>query len=757
MTEPGLGVAPPAPERPAVIRPQSATRRVERPVTPAAGVLAPAVQAVLVGAGSILCAVIVMRLWRAGLALPLRYTAIDDGKFYLMLVKGIIETGWYSSNPGLGAPFGQHLQDYPQGADNLNLLIIRALALFSSNPALVINLFFLLTFGLTSIACHFVLRRLGVSSPVAGVSAILFSLLAYHFFRGESHLLLSAYYSVPLSAYLFLELLGERRLFAARAPPDGRPATYGRPLDRVRAWATGRSLATVGLCLVIGSDNLYYASFALVLIVSATLIAAVRRHRRSALQGLAITALIVGTLAANLAPSLVYRAQHGANVAVERSATADETTAEAFALRPANLVLPVPQSRIAPLRRIASSYDRAIAPHYCESCFASLGAIGTVGLAWLALCAIAAVLGAAGGIAGQRLFRHASLGAGIALAAGTVGGVGSAIEVFITPDIRAWNRISMVIAFFSLLAVALLLDRLVGSLRPRRGGAALAGGLLTAVLVFGVFDQTTDAFIPPYSAIARQWRSDGDFVAEIQARLPRGAAVFQLPYVPFPEGYPQTQPGDQVATYATKYELLRGYLHSTTLRWSYGAMKGRAGDWAAQLAGQPLSVVLASAVAAGFDGVWVDPAGFEPAKATLALAALHSLLGVIPLSSPDRDLWFFDLRRLRARLQRTHSPTQLSRLRAWTLYPLRSTCATGGLRLTNPSASLARATLTVHLLGGGSISRRLSLAPGDTEVRVAGTIRYATLTADALAPFATLGARRAGAVVPGLTGPPCPP
>ena len=756
MTERGLGVATPAPGR-RPTRPQPVTRGVERLGTRGAGVLAPALQAALVVVGSILCAVVVLRLWRADLALPLRYTAIDDGKFYLMLVKGIIETGWYSSNPGLGAPFGQHLQDYPQGADNLNLLIVRGLAVFSSNPALVVNLFFLLTFGLTSFACHFVLRRLGVSAPVAGVTSILFSLLAYHFFRGESHLLLSAYYSVPLSAFLFLELLGERRLFAARAPPGEPPPDYGRPLIRVRAWASRRSLATIGLCLVIGSDNLYYASFALVLIVSATLISAICRRPRSALQGLAITALIVGTLAANLAPSLVYRAEHGANVALERSATADETTAEAFALRPANLVLPVPQSRIAPLRRIASSYDRAIAPHYCESCFASLGAIGTVGLGWLALCAIAAVLGVAGGIAGQRLFRHASVGAGIALVAGTVGGVGSAIEVFVTPDIRAWNRISVVIAFFSLLAVALLLDRLVGSLRPRRGGAALVGGLLTAVLAFGVFDQTTDAFIPPHSAIARQWRSDGDFVAEIQARLPRGAAVFQLPYVPFPEGYPQTQPGDQVATYATKYELLRGYLHSTTLRWSYGAMKGRAGDWSAQLAGQPLSVVLASAVAAGFDGVWVDPAGFEPAKASVVLSALQSLLGVMPLSSPDRDLWFFDLRRFRARLQHTHSPTQLGRLRAWTLHPLRSTCATGGLRLTNPSASPARATLTVHLLSGGSISRRLSLAPGDTEVRIAGTIRYVTLSADALAPFAGIGARGARAVVAGLTGPPCRP
>ena len=56
---------------------------------------------------------------------------------------------------------------------------------------------------------------------------MLFSLLAYHFFRGESHLLLSAYYSVPLSAYLFLELLGERRLFGARRPAAP-PATAAR-------------------------------------------------------------------------------------------------------------------------------------------------------------------------------------------------------------------------------------------------------------------------------------------------------------------------------------------------------------------------------------------------------------------------------------------------------------------------------------------------------------------------------------------------
>ena len=126
-----------------------------------------------------------------------------------MLVKGIADHGWYSSNPSLGAPFGQQLVDYPQGADSLNLLQIRVLALFSSNPGVLINLFFLGTFGLCAFTAHLVLRVLGISALSSGPCTILFSLLAaYHFFRGESHLFLSAYYAVPLTAYLFLRVLG---------------------------------------------------------------------------------------------------------------------------------------------------------------------------------------------------------------------------------------------------------------------------------------------------------------------------------------------------------------------------------------------------------------------------------------------------------------------------------------------------------------------------------------------------------------------
>jgi len=668
--------------------------------------LAPTVEGLLVAGVSLVCVAWALRLWHADLGVPLRYTAADDAKFYLMLVKGIVEHGSYLSNPSLGAPFGQHLYDLPQGADNLNLLILRGLTRFSSNPALVVNLFYLLSFSLASLGSHVVLRALGVSALVAGVISVLFSLLTYHFFRGESHLFLSAYYAVPLAAYLFLRLLGSSALFARRAPQPN--------LSRA-PWVSKRSLATVGLCLVIGSDNIYYATFALVLVICATAIAATRRRRRTIREGVLIVALISATLGFNLAPSIVYRFEHGTNAAVERSAKADASNNEAFALSPLTLVLPAPGDRIAPLRRITARYDRTVAPRYCESCFASLGAIGTIGFGWLGVCGLSALLGAAGWIGARRLLPHAGLGVAVALAAGTVGGLGSLFEVFITPDIRAWNRISVVIAFFSLLAAALLLDGLLAPLRRRRAGPALAAGVLAAVLAFGVYDQTTDAFVPAYAANARQWHSDQSFVAEIEARLPPGAGVFQLPYVPFPEGYPQTRPSDQVATYATKYELLRGYLHSSTLRWSYGAMKGRPGDWSAQLAGQPLALVVASVTAAGFDGLWVDPAGFEPAKARSVLSSLRSLLRVAPLVSPDRDLWFLDLRPYGVRLRRAYSTVALARLRQRTLHPVSTSCATGAAPSRNPL--------------------------GDP----------------ALAPFTRVGRRTAAdSVVAGLTGPPCP-
>ncbi len=188
----------------------------------------------------------------------------------------------------------------------------------------------------------------------------------------------------------------------------------------------------------------------------------------------------LATLAANLAPSLVYRAEHGADPAVERSAAADESSNEALALRPANLILPAPGSRIGPLRadhRPLRPRDRARSTAR-PATRASGPSARSASAGWP--CAVSGRSSARDGRVAASVVVHASAGAAIALAVGTVGGLGALLEVLVTPDIRAWNRISVVIAFLSLLAAALLLDSLVTRAgRPpagRRARRRVAGG-----------------------------------------------------------------------------------------------------------------------------------------------------------------------------------------------------------------------------------------------------------------------------------------
>jgi hypothetical protein len=744
---------------------------------------------------SLLLAGWALRLGEAHLSLPWSYAGEGDTKFYLLLIKGILDHGWFQSNPSLGAPFGLQMYDFPQGADNLNLLMIKGLGLFSHNPAWVLNVFLLLTFPLTAVSAYAALQALGASPVTAAICAVIFALLPYHFYRGESQVLLSAYYSVPLGALLFLRLWEPPGLFTRRAQAGG----PSRLRQRAGGWLSGRSLLTIAMCVVIGSAGLYYAVFALVLLLGGSVVGAIaRRRRQTAISGLLASLAIVVVLAVNLAPSLSYQASHGANGSIART----PLQSDQFGLRLSNLLLPVQQDRLPFLSDVNQRYTEATSTGYCEECFENLGAVGSVGFISLCLLALVSIVGVAGALAVRTIYRAAALGVALSLAVATIGGISSLIAFFLTSDIRGWNRMSLFIAFFSLLTVALLLDaaaRRLAGVGTKRRGQILVGVLLAGTFAFGVLEETSSYFTPNYPKDAREWRSDSAFVNEIQARMPHGTAIFQLPYVPFPEGYGSISTGISVpnTTFDTTYELARGYIHSHTLRWSYGAMKGRAADWQGALAAKPLYLSLAAAASDGFQGLWVDPHGYSTVERKRLAPQLKRLLGVQPLFSPAHDLLFFDLRPFARKLSRLHSQAQTRALRYATLYPLRTACeGSEGLALVNPSRHPRTATLTmrlsadagapskllVHYPGGaiqaislyaGSImlSRGLSLPPGKSTVSFslpgvprahaarleALATEQATLTESPLTPFERVPAGTpADAELPaGAIPPPC--
>src|SRR5947199_5240113 len=77
------------------------------------------------GAAVILCLLILtaaLRLWRADLYIPL--SSKGDSLLTQLWIKGMLENGWYLSNPSLGAPFGQEMHDYPM-ADGLHFGLMK--------------------------------------------------------------------------------------------------------------------------------------------------------------------------------------------------------------------------------------------------------------------------------------------------------------------------------------------------------------------------------------------------------------------------------------------------------------------------------------------------------------------------------------------------------------------------------------------------------------------------------------------------------
>jgi phosphoglycerol transferase len=75
-----------------------------------------------------------------------------------------------------------HYEAYP-AMENFHFVLIKLLSLFTSDHALVINLFYLLTFPLTALTALYFFRHFKFSFGPAVVGSLLYAFLPYHFFR----------------------------------------------------------------------------------------------------------------------------------------------------------------------------------------------------------------------------------------------------------------------------------------------------------------------------------------------------------------------------------------------------------------------------------------------------------------------------------------------------------------------------------------------------------------------------------------------
>jgi phosphoglycerol transferase len=593
-----------------------------------------------------------MQLWRADLSIPFSYSG--DVSSIGLWIKSLIDGVWYFHNNFVGMPFGLDMYDFPISS-NFDFFLIKIMSLFSTNYAVLMNLFYLSTFPLTTISTVFVLRKLKISFSLSIFGSLLFTFVPYHFLRGEGHFLFSQYFLLPLIILVILRIFENPDLFFTN-----------RKLDETRKFLINRkSIFCIIVCILIGSTCVYYAFFSCFFLLIAGLYAYFNHNKQNSFSALFFIVLIVVVGLINLSPTIVYQHENGPNPTAWLRTPAE---AEVYGLKIIQLLLPIQNHFIPQFAAISDYYSRT-APLVNENSTASLGLIGSIGFLLLigGLLFGKILFFEKDGEKYQKLFTHISILNISALLLGTIGGIG-AIFAYVFPYYRGYNRISIFIAFFSMLSIIIYLQIIADKYKNTRKIKILFVALLIGLLIFGIMDTTNKYFVPSYDSIKNEYLSDEHLVNQIESTLPDNSMIFQLPYVQFL--------GGTVPNKIDYYDPLKPYLHSKTLRWSYGAMINRPGDlWQREISDQSLGEMVESLSLAGFSGIWIDTYGY--ANPDQIITNLYQILGTNPIFSENKRYYFFDMRAYNENLKSNMTGEEYNRRQFSVLHPLIPEWGTG--------------------------------------------------------------------------------
>ena len=559
--------------------------------------------ALLIQAGiTLVCLVLTLQLWRADLRVPINYWG--DTLIQLSAIKSIADGGWVWFIERLGAPFGLPLVAFPQNLTTSSL-VIKALTVVSREPGMLLNMYWLAAVVLTALNAHVSLRTLTFRSLPCWVLATLFALLPYAFYRNTAHLSL-IYPFVPIFSTFAIQL------------------TTGTFHGFRTSWGK-----YVLVCAVAqGFDYIYYSFFTAFLLVVATILAAASgRSRSSVRSGLAVLLVLTCSAAANLAPSIVEWVTNGKPPQTTYKNAAE---AEVYGLKIRQLLSPVQPSRIALVARFGEREQQF--PNENENAHTRLGTVLSLGFL---------------GLLGSLLFQQARVpvitAAGTLMLAvlmlATVGGFGALFNLLVAPDIRAYNRIAVYIAFFSAVFLARAFDATRWQIRlmSSRSLSVATAPLLLILGVLGVLDegQAARPLVDRYDSDASDFYAERRMVGVIEARSPSRNAIMQLPETSFP-------PDGGLARMLT-YDHARPFLSSSRTSWSWPAFSWKRHGWYDELGKPDDATFLTKLVLSGFTGIWVDRFGYAEHDVAQLEARFAASLGQPVVGGTQNRYAFFDL------------------------------------------------------------------------------------------------------------------
>ena len=551
------------------------------------------------------------------LNIPLIYEGGDD-MGVLVNAKQFTEQFWNMTCNRLGAPYTVQYYDFTASMmHNVGLAVMKLFAMITGNAAATMNLEYLSIFFTAGVISYFVMRNININCWVSSFASSVFALSPYMLYRNVGHIVLTECYFVPLSILICLWIYERDDVLALDKN------FFKRKINYVVLFFT---------FLIANNGIAYYPFFTCFIFMVTAVSKLIKTGKiKQGMRAVIATVMVCFFVILSLIPGRIYTMINGANtIAVERSSFEES---ELYGLKIAQMFMPVNGHGI--YTKYIDMYNET-AFLVTENSSAYLGVIGMIGFIALLICLFLNK----DNKTNKRLGYLSELNITMVLL-GTIGGIGSMFAFFVTPLLRGYNRVSIFIEYACILAIAILVDLLIKKIKDMNCSKialkriAIYGTYVVflVVCIFSIWEGYPGFATPDYASIEEEYTSDDEFVKSIESSVPAGSMIYQLPYHEYPEYGPVNDMWD--------YHLYVGFVHSDTLRWSYGSIKGRSEDaWNKSVSEMSYGNMVSYLKEQGFAGIYVDKRAYLDDEFAELKNGLESATGASFTSSANGNLWF---------------------------------------------------------------------------------------------------------------------
>ena len=540
-----------------------------------------------------------LKLYNYKLGLPIENIRGDLLTSY-MIAGEIYHEGWFPViTDRLGYPFNSYFGTFPAFLFiNTEVFLMKIISLFRFNSFIdIFNIAYILIFPISSIISFYVIRNLKISVFVSIIGALSFAFLPFVFQR-IAHYVIAGIYFIPLTILLCIWLYEDDNFLKLNK-------TF---------FKNKKNIFSILFIILIANNGISYYQFLSCFFICITALCKflINKKLNKILSSIIALILLVFFYGINNFPLLMYKSTKSF---IDIDIPRHFSSAEVYGTKISHLLL---NTKLFP-----KYYAEAVLVN--ENSTAYLGIIGIIGFIILIL-----YLFIDSNKYDSRISLLSKLNIGAVLFT-TIGGFSSLFAFFITPILRSYNRISVYIAFISILCFSLIVDKYF----IKRNLVFYISFII--LFSFSLYDQIPNIDLNNKEK-AQLFVMDKEFIEDIEMSIPEGSAVYQYPSHPMIDAY---APINGVV----HYEELIGYLFSDKLKWSAGGDYGREENkWYDEVSKLDPLDFLNEISYAGFKGFYIDKRLFEDQDYINNFQReVEAILNIKPIIHDNDNIFFYSL------------------------------------------------------------------------------------------------------------------